>query len=207
MDVNQAIEIAKNEIQSRFNVTDVIIKSSALRNGIWQIKTSFILNNEQKYYVININNDTSEIIDMHEAKMVEGNAGSSRTLVTVAYAISILSVIAYIISIAIISLDGIASTHMYSSYGGQGIGYTNVATGALVGLISILVFLIIFLVIDIYIVVRISKIRSYIINGDYESAYQKNSVGFGVVALIFGGLLTGILLLIARGDLERAANS
>ena len=54
MDVNQAIEMARNEMQSQFNVTGVIIKSSNLRNGVWHVNTSIILNNEQKYYTVSV---------------------------------------------------------------------------------------------------------------------------------------------------------
>ncbi|MCL4348998.1 hypothetical protein [Ferroplasma acidiphilum] len=185
MDVNQAIEMAKNEIQRQFNVTDVIIKSSNLRNGVWHVNTSIILNNEQKYYTVNLNNETTTIEDIHESKIQAGNAGSAPTLITIAFAFSIIAVIIYVIAIIL---------------------YSALAITALFVIIPLVVF-IVFLLIDVYIMVRINKIRKYIDSGDYEQALNEDSVLFGIMALIFGGILTGILLLVARDGLNNAANN
>jgi len=51
------------------------------------------------------------------------------------------------------------------------------------------------------------KIRKFIWDRDYKSAYIENNVDFGILALIFGGIVTGILLLIARKGLNNAANN
>ena len=42
MDIDEATEIARSEIQKQFNVADIVIRSSSLKNGMWYIGTSFI---------------------------------------------------------------------------------------------------------------------------------------------------------------------
>ncbi len=195
MDINQAIEIAKSEIQKQFNVTEISIKSSNLKNGIWHISTSFILNNEQKYYSVNVNSDSGSVEDIYETKFNSGDIGSAPTLITIAFVFSILAVIGYVIALFAYSLLGIVTVSTPS-------GSTVMAFA-----IFPLVIFLIFLLIDIYILIRIMKIRKSISNGNYKSAYNENSLGFDILALIFGGIITGILLLVARDGLNRAANN
>jgi hypothetical protein len=201
MDINQAIETAKLEIQKQFNVIEISIKSSNLNKGIWHINTSFILNNEQKFYSVNVNNDSGSIEDVYETRFSSGDVGSAPTLITIAFVFSILAVLGYAILFIIYSVTAISVVSVTSSTSSIS------STPAFSGLIIILiVFFLIFFLIDIYILIRIMKIRKLIDNGDYNSAYDKNSVAFGILALIFGGIITGILLLVARDGLNKASN-
>lgn len=207
MDINQAIETAKSGIQKQFNVTEISIKSSNLKNGIWHINTSFILNNEQKYYSVNVNNDSGFIEDMNETKLSTGDAGSAPTLVTIAFVIQIIAVISYAIAFVVYAGFAIATASVSTYTSVTSVPSANPAIFSIDVLIVVLIVVfLILLLIDIYILRRIMKIRKFIRNGDYKSAYEKNTIAFGILALIFGGLLTGILLLVARDGLNQASN-
>lgn len=189
MDINQAIETAKSEIQKQFNVAYISIKSSGLKNGTWRINTSFILNNEQKYYSVNVNNDNGSVEDIYETKFNSGDIGSAPTLITIAFVFSILAIIFYAIMLIIYGVTGIFAVSPPPSI-----------------IMPLVVFIFIILLIssfiDIYTLTKIIKIRKFICDGDYKSAYIENNVDFGILALIFGGIITGILLLVAHNRLK-----
>ncbi len=199
MNVNDATEAARSEIQKQFNITDVIIKSSVLKNDMWYIHTSFILNNEQKYYNVTINNITSTVEGMQETKFNTRNTGSAQTFMLVALIFASLTVVIY----AIISVVFIFSSIAFINATSSGVTVSSFNPFSLI----ILAIFLPFLIVNVYILIRITKIRKFMNNGDYKSAYYEDSVLFGVLALLIGGIITGLMLLLARGELENAASN
>jgi len=185
MDINQAIETAKSELQKQFNVTEISIKSSNLKNGIWRINTSFILNNEQKYYTVNVNNDNSSVEDIYETKFSLRN--NAPALIAMALIFSVLAIIFYAIMLIIYTVVGM---------------FVPPPPIARPFVILIFIILLISFLIDTYILRKIMRIRKFIWDGDYKLVYNENNVDFGILALIFGGIITGILLLVAHNRLK-----
>jgi hypothetical protein len=112
--------------------------------------------------------------------------GSAPTLVLIAMILSILVIIGF--GISFIAMLILFANPVAFPFGG----------------FIVFIFLI-FLVISIWILHNILEIRRFMESGDAKSAYDADSVAFGIVALIFNGIITGILLLVARDDLRRAA--
>ncbi len=114
------------------------------------------------------------------------------TLVLIAFVFSILTIIGFVIAgiYYIIILLYI-------------VGFAGFAVIAFVFVIYGLIFLV-FAAIGIYVFIRINKLRDAIRNGDAIGADQINTVALGILALIFNGLLPGILLLVARSHTEKA---
>ncbi len=65
------------------------------------------------------------------------------------------------------------------------------------------VIFIILLVVDLLVFRRIYKMYKAAKEGDVATLKSLNSVGWAIVALLFSGLIPGIMLLIAHGPIER----
>jgi len=116
--------------------------------------------------------------------------GSAGTLLTVAMAFSIIFVVVFIIEfiLAIVTFSAIAAI--------PGGTIFDIA-GLIVGVLYLLMFLV-----SIYCLVRIIKIRRLYNEGRYQEAYDSNTVLFGILTLLFNGLIPGILMLVARGSMK-----
>ncbi len=62
-----------------------------------------------------------------------------------------------------------------------------------------------FLIGGIAVFTRVSQLRTAVKRGDVANANKINSIGLGVASLIFGGFVTGLILLVARTHTERAS--
>jgi len=124
---------------------------------------------------------------------VERALGSIRTMVLVAL---IFAIIAAILQIVVLGLVGFAGTVLSEH------GIVSPAASAELGVIGFLSA--IFLIIDVLVISRISKMYSAAKNGDMATATLKslNSLGWAIAALIFSGIIPGVLLLIAHGRIE-----
>jgi len=58
------------------------------------------------------------------------------------------------------------------------------------------------LILSIITLTRINQMRSAAERGDIATLKSLNSVGWGIIALIFAGIITGIFLLIANGPIN-----
>ena len=67
----------------------------------------------------------------------------------------------------------------------------------LIGFLSL-----VFLIIDVLVVRRTWNMYSAVKNGDIAALKSLNSLGWAIVALIFSGVIPGVLLLIAHGRIE-----
>jgi hypothetical protein len=64
----------------------------------------------------------------------------------------------------------------------------------------------IFPIIGIWVFFRINNIKTAVDKGDVETASRLNTTIFGIIAIFFGGVVPGILLLVAKGNIDRAAS-
>jgi hypothetical protein len=63
----------------------------------------------------------------------------------------------------------------------------------------------IFPIIGIWVFFRTNSIKAAVDKGDATTASRLNTITFNVIALIFSWVITGILLLVAKGYIDRAA--
>jgi hypothetical protein len=80
------------------------------------------------------------------------------------------------------------------------LGVAGQAASAELGFIGFL--LLVFLIIDVLVIRRTSKMYSAAKNGDVATLKSLNSLGWAIVALIFAGVVAGVLLLIAYGSIN-----
>ncbi len=182
MTVNSADEvssIARGWAAGQYGISpDSVNVFSVIKatDNLWYARIRFILNNEEKTYGLSIDENGSVVNskDLHSIGIRGELPGSTRTMILIAEIFSALFVLLFLVE-AIVSIFS---------------------------LILFSVLYIIFLLIGIYVLINIAKIRSSINSGDLKAAYDRNTVGLGVIAVIFNGMIPGILLLISRGDLQ-----
>jgi len=122
---------------------------------------------------------------------VERALGSISTMVLVALIFAILALIGEIV---VLGLVGFASAVMSEQ------GIVSPVASAELGVIGFLS--VIFLIIDVVVISRTWKMYSAAKNGDIAALKSLNSLGWAIVALIFSGVIPGILLLIAHGRIS-----
>jgi len=122
---------------------------------------------------------------------VERALGSISTMVLVAL---IFAIIAAILWIVVLGLVGFASAVISKQ------GIVSPVASAELGVIGFLS--VIFLIIDVLVISRTWKMYSAVKNGDIATLKSLNSLGWAIVALIFSGVIPGVLLLIAHGRIE-----
>ncbi len=187
--VDEANRIGKDWLSREYGVaTGSITTVSCVRTGtVWNVVLSFYSFSDLRKYQVVIS-DEGNIIKTQQLGNAanQGAMGSAPTLVLIAMILSILIIIGFgFYSIALLAIIAIPVTFPFVAF---------------LGLIPLA-----FLVISIWVLYRILTIRRFMESGDAKSAYDADSVAFGIVALIFNGIITGILLLVARDDLRRAA--
>jgi len=122
---------------------------------------------------------------------VERALGSISTMVLVAL---IFAIIAAILWIVVLGFVGFASAVISKQ------GIVSPVASAELGVIGFLS--VIFLIIDVLVISRTWKMYSAVKNGDIATLKSLNSIGWAIVALIFSGVIPGVLLLIAHGRIE-----
>jgi len=122
---------------------------------------------------------------------VERALGSISTMVLVAL---IFAIIAAILWIVVLGFVGFASAVISKQ------GIVSPVASAELGVIGFLS--VIFLIIDVVVISRTWKMYSAVKNGDIATLKSLNSLGWAIVALIFSGVIPGVLLLIAHGRIE-----
>jgi hypothetical protein len=61
-------------------------------------------------------------------------------------------------------------------------------------------------IIGIWVFFRVNSIKAAVDRGDAVTASRLNTTILGILALIFDGIIPGILLLVAKGNIDRAAS-
>jgi len=129
--------------------------------------------------------------DQAPSPEVERALGSISTMVLVALIFAILALIGEIVALGYVIFVGVAISKL---------GVAGQAASAELGFIGFL--LLVFLIIDVLVVRRTWKMYSAAKNGDIAALKSLNSIGWAIVALIFSGVIPGVLLLIAHGRIE-----
>ena len=122
---------------------------------------------------------------------VERALGSIRTMVLVALIFAIIGTILELVLLGYVIFLGVAISKL---------GVAGQAASAELGFIGFL--LLVFLIIDVLVIRRTSKMYSAAKNGDVATLKSLNSLGWAIVALIFAGVVAGVLLLIAYGSIN-----
>jgi hypothetical protein len=106
----------------------------------------------------------------------------------------IFAIIAAILQIVVLGLVGFVGAVMSKQ------GIVSPVASAELGVIGFLS--VVFLIIDVLVISRTWKMYSAVQNGDIATLKSLNSLGWAIVALIFSGIIPGVLLLIAHGRIE-----
>jgi uncharacterized BrkB/YihY/UPF0761 family membrane protein len=119
--------------------------------------------------------------------------GSIRTELLVGLIFAILALIGFLIA----TIYMLAIVPVYAVAPG--------APGTLIMgmLITYGIILLIFFIISIVVTVRIYKMYKAANAGDVATLKSMNSIAWGIIALIFSGLIPGIMLLIAHGTIQK----
>ncbi len=123
---------------------------------------------------------------------------TSKTLILIALIFSIIAMVAFAISGISDILSAFALSASYASYGVPvpvSVSFLYVYSG---------VYIIMFLA-SIIVFMRVKKIYDLLKIGNLQQALMLNTIVWGIIALIFSGIITGILMLISRGYMETAA--
>ena len=122
---------------------------------------------------------------------VERSLGSISTMVLVALIFAILALIGEIVVLGLVGFAGAVMSEQ---------GIVSPAASAELGVIGF--FSVVFLIIDVLVISRTWKMYSAVKNGDIAALKSLNSLGWAIAALIFSGVIPGVLLLIAHGSIE-----
>ncbi|MEM0139540.1 MAG: hypothetical protein QXZ44_02880 [Ferroplasma sp.] len=198
--LDDAIKVAKDTIKSEFNVDNPTVIDSSRDSGGWIINLTFILNNEQKYYTIKVQQDGAVSAIKESKTHHNANPGRAPMFILIAYVLAIVAVISYILLIIYEVSTFMSLTTLIRTYGGSAI-----SSSVVLDLIIYAIFFFIMFIISLYLFMKIGHIRRLMIKKKYDAALEVDSIGFGIVALIFGWAIIGILALIARPGLEQAA--
>ncbi len=128
------------------------------------------------------------------ANLDPARLSSIKTEILVAFIFSILTTISWALVDAFFILTLVP----------LGFGFSNpyLPSIFLVFLIYPIVFLVL-TVLSILVVVRVNQLRTAIDRNDAVAIKQLNSIGWAIIALIFTGVIPGIMLIIAHGQIEQ----
>ncbi len=124
--------------------------------------------------------------------------GSVKTEILVAWIFALLVVIGWIIGL----IAGIYYLVILGILGGPYVG----PIFATMGVIYIVIFLIM-MIPSILVMNRTNRMRKAANKGDIQKLKELNSIGWAIVALIFTGIIPGIMLLIAHSPIEELSTN
>ncbi len=124
---------------------------------------------------------------------------SIKTYVLVAWIFSIIIMVIWLLVGIFFIIGYISVVATASSFGFYG---DYVAGAAIFGLIEGVIFLI-FMIPAFLVFMRVRRLHSAANAGDIAALKANSSVGWGIIALIFVGVITGIMLLIADGPIKQ----
>ncbi|MGC8979660.1 MAG: SHOCT domain-containing protein [Caldisericum sp.] len=105
----------------------------------------------------------------------------------------------WIIIIIVFGILGLFSAAELASYFGW---HSIYVTSILVTAIVYIVVFLILLIPTILVIIRTNKMRIAANKGDIKTLKELNSIGWAIVALIFSGIIPGIMLLVAAGPIN-----
>ena len=189
-DAESAESSVRDWIQKKFGASGENVYFESVRKdaATWFVELQLTTGGYRKYYSVSVDSASGAVTGYNEKfrpftfpPSIPASRGAANILVVAALIVSIIVVIIFI-SQGIFNL------------------YTNVLGG--LGRMILGIFLLAFGVIDIYLTVEINNIRDLLDRGNVNAAKERNSLAFGVAALIFDGVVTGILLIVAREEIN-----
>ena len=122
---------------------------------------------------------------------------SIKTYLLIAFIVNILGLIGFVFAgIVFLTLFSFIPTYSYSYYGGYTTG-TAIGVGLIIGIIFF-----IFAIPSLLVSLRVNRMRNAAIRGDIATLKALNSTAWAIIALIFTGVLSGIMLLISVGPIN-----
>ncbi len=129
----------------------------------------------------------------------QSELGSIRTEILIAFIFEILALVSWIIIIIVFGILSLFSAAEWASY----LGWNSIyVTPILVAAIVYIVVFLILLIPTILVIIRTNKMRIAANNRDIKTLKELNSIGWAIVALIFSGIIPGIMLLVAAGPIN-----
>ena len=123
---------------------------------------------------------------------------SIKTYLLIAYIVNILGLIGFVFAgIVFIVLFSFIPTYSYSNY------YTIYNSGTAIGF-GLVIGIIFFIcaIPSLLVLLRVHRMRNAAIRGDIATLKSMNSTAWAIIALIFTGVLSGIMLLISLGPIN-----
>jgi hypothetical protein len=182
-DSSRIVDAAKTWIstQTGMNQNDLHVFQFERKGSDYEVGVEGYLAGTMKKYIVTVNS-SGTVIGHREAYPINRNRGDG-TLITVAFVFSILSLVGFGIYFVVL----------------LAVLFSAIPIVAILSLIPLVLFLV-----GLYCFFRINRIRNYYNAGKYQEAYDENTIGLGVLALIFNGVVTGVLLLVARSSMQPA---
>ncbi|GEM_PF-6550641 len=193
-----AANIAKDWATEQYGVEREgvnVISSRKMRDGSWSVRLSFPKDHHELFYSVVIS-DYGTIIDFHRGSDGYASSASLRSASTLTLISLVIAIIAFIV-FAATSISTIVLLAVQPGYGMLVSGIFFIP-GAI---------LLVFLFVDGYVIARILRLRRLIERGDADASYREDSIELGILAIVFGGIITGVLLLIVRGELRDVLSS
>ncbi len=180
-DTSHIVDAAKTWIstQTGMNSSDLHVFQFERKGSDYEIGIEGTHDGVMKRYMVTVNS-SGTVIGHKEAYAASRNHGDN-TLITIAFVFSILSLVGF--GLYFIILIGIV-----------------VSVSSIIGLLALIPLALFF--VGLYCLFRINRIREYLKAGKYKEAYEENTLGLGILALLFNGVVTGVLLLVARSSME-----
>ncbi len=197
-DAESAESSVRDWVQKKFGASGENVYFESVRKdaATWFVDLQLTMGGYRKYYSVSVDSTSGAVTGYNEKfrpftfpPSIPASRGAANILVLAALIVSIIVVIIFISQGIVNLLGGIFDL------------YTNVLGG--VGRMILGIFLLAFGVIDIYLTVEINNIRDLVDRGNVNAAKERNSLALGVVAIIFDGVVTGILLIVAREEINR----
>jgi len=124
---------------------------------------------------------------------------SASTMSLLAFIFSLIILIIYVIGL-ISDAGDIATINSYVASGGIPSVYASTVLGELYAYIIVYLILLVF---DIILFLRIYRIYSYIKTYRFQEAHQLDSIMWIILGFIFGGIITGVFMLLTKSNLEK----
>lgn len=135
--------------------------------------------------------------------MSDQQLDSVRTYLTVAFVFCIISLIPWALFLATTSLIPIFDLiFAHNSLGAFGAAFAPAVGAIVAGGVVWLLFWGSFLTLDLLVLMRVNRMRRATESGDAKALQNLDSIGWAIAALIFSGIVPGVMLLVATGPIR-----
>ncbi|MGC8574174.1 MAG: zinc ribbon domain-containing protein [Thermoplasmata archaeon] len=121
---------------------------------------------------------------------------TATTFILIAFIFSIIATVLFLIAGIV---EGISISYINSVYASYGM-----KPPLMTGIYAAILAYFIMFIFSIIIMIRVRRIHNLLKMGNTQQAYMLDSVLWGVLGLIFSGLITGLFMLLARSHIKNA---